>query len=56
VGAGGGRGNGGGRGAGNGNGGQATAPATPPVPSRLLVYGLDGKASLPPAPAQPAAP
>src|SRR5215467_2955131 len=53
VGAGGGRGDGG-PGAGRGNGGQAAAPTIPAVPSRLLVYGLDGKAMLP-APPAPAA-
>ncbi|HEY7333472.1 MAG TPA: PQQ-binding-like beta-propeller repeat protein [Bryobacteraceae bacterium] len=47
AGAGGGR---GGRGAGGGN----AAPAIPPAPSRLLVYTLDGKATLPP-PTPPAA-
>jgi len=49
-GAAGGRGNAGGRGAGAGNGGQTPAPAAPRVPSRLLVYGLDEKATLPPGP------
>ncbi|HLH43757.1 MAG TPA: PQQ-binding-like beta-propeller repeat protein [Bryobacteraceae bacterium] len=47
AGAGGGRGNGGGRGAGN----AGTPPAPGAAPSRFLVYGLDGKATLPAAPA-----
>ena len=50
VGAGAGRGNGGGRGAGNGTSAAATTPAAPAVPSRLLVYALDGKATLPTPP------
>jgi PQQ-dependent dehydrogenase (methanol/ethanol family) len=57
--AGGGRGGGGGGGGGGGNGrggqGQApAAPAAPRIPSRLLVYTLDGKATLPPPPTPPA--
>ncbi|MBV8845607.1 MAG: PQQ-binding-like beta-propeller repeat protein [Bryobacterales bacterium] len=53
-GAGGGR---GGAGAAGRGGAQAApvAPAAPPQPSRLLVYTLDGKATLPPPPAPPAA-
>jgi quinohemoprotein ethanol dehydrogenase len=50
AGAGGGRGGGGGggRGAGGGAaGGPPAAPATPPQPSKLLVFELDGKAPLP---------
>jgi PQQ-dependent dehydrogenase (methanol/ethanol family) len=34
---------------------QAAAPAAPPQPSRLLVYALDGQATLPEPPAPPAA-
>ncbi len=55
--AGGGRGGpGGGGGRGAAPGGPPAAPAGPPQPSRLLVYALDGKATLPapPAPAAPA--
>ena len=47
----------GGRGAGPGGAapGAAQAPAGPPQPSRLLVYALDGTATLPAPPAAPAA-
>jgi quinohemoprotein ethanol dehydrogenase len=54
--AGGGR---GGRGAAAGGaapGGPPAAPAAPPQPSRLLIYALDGKATLPAPPAPAAAP
>lgn len=52
--AGGGRGGRGGRGAGA-PGAVPAAPAAPPQPSRLLIYALDGKATLPAPPAAPAA-
>ena len=38
-----------------GRGAQAAAPAAPPQPSRLLVYALDGTATLPAPPEPPAA-
>jgi quinohemoprotein ethanol dehydrogenase len=38
---------GGGRGAAQAPGAATAAPAAPPQPSRLLVYALDGKATLP---------
>jgi PQQ-dependent dehydrogenase (methanol/ethanol family) len=52
VGVGSGRGGAGGRG---GAQGTPATPATPPQPSRLLVYTLEGKASLPPPPTPHAA-
>ena len=41
---------GGGRGAGAAPGGASAAPAAPPQPSRMLVYAIDGKATLPAPP------
>ncbi len=43
-----------GRGAGRGAAPAAAAPAAPPQPSRMLVFALDGKATLPEPPAPPA--
>ena len=48
-------GGGGGRGAAPAPGAAPAAPAAPPQPSRLLVYALDGKATLPAPPVAPAA-
>ena len=46
-------GGGGGRGAAPAPGAAPVAPAAPPQPSRMLVYALDGKATLPAPPAAP---
>jgi PQQ-dependent dehydrogenase (methanol/ethanol family) len=60
AGGGGGRGGGGGGGgrgagaAGAGRGAAPAAPAAPAQPSRMLVYGIDGKATLPAPPTPPA--